>query len=152
VTVGVYVARAVADDAEAVSRLQAACHCHPWTLGQVEAEIALGPPGAVLVARSRFGILAACAYRVLADEAEVLDLCVGPTARRRGLARLLLRLAMARAARAGARSMRLEVRASNTAARRLYGSVGFRETGRRQAYYHAPVEDALLLGTSLPDC
>jgi len=152
VTGGVFVARAEPRDAPALAKLQAACHSHPWTLDQVEAEIAQGPPGSILVARSADGIRAACAYRVVADEAEVLDVCVEPSVRRGGLGRLLVRLAMARAARAGARSVRLEVRASNEPARRLYGSLGFRERGLRRGYYSAPVEDALLLEAPLPDC
>jgi ribosomal-protein-alanine N-acetyltransferase len=152
VTGGVFVARAGPRDAPALARLQADCHSHPWTLGQVELEVALGPPGAVLVVQSAAGIRAACAYRVVADEAEVLDVCVDPALRRRGLGRLLVRLAMARAARAGARTVRLEVRVSNEAARRLYGSLGFREGGRRHGYYRAPVEDALVLEAPLPDC
>jgi [ribosomal protein S18]-alanine N-acetyltransferase len=152
VTGGVFVARAGPLDAPALARLQAACHSHPWTLEQVEAEIAQGPPGSVLVARSGDGIRAACAYRVLGDEAEVLDVCVEPSARRGGLGRLLVRLAMARAARAGARTARLEVRVSNEPARRLYASLGFRERGLRRGYYSAPVEDAVLLEAPLPDC
>ena len=39
----------------------------------------------------------------------------------------------------------LEVRVSNRAARALYGKLGFVEHGVRPAYYHRPVEDALLL-------
>ena len=151
-TSGVFVARARPGDADELTRLQSACHSHPWTRAQVEGELAQGPPGGVLVARAGPGILAACAYRVVADEAEVLDVCVEPAARRLGLARLLVRLAMARAARAGARSARLEVRASNAAARALYAALGFREAGRRRDYYSAPVEDALLLEAALPDC
>jgi len=38
----------------------------------------------------------------------------------------------------------LEVRESNTAARRLYQKLGFEETGRRKSYYSNPVEDAVL--------
>jgi ribosomal-protein-alanine N-acetyltransferase len=148
----VFVARAATSDAGALAALQAVCHSHPWTREQVEAEVALGPPGAVLVARSRSGIVAACAYRVVADEAEVLDVCVAPGGRRNGLGRLLVRLAIGRASRAGARSARLEVRASNAAARALYASLGFREAGWRRAYYSAPVEDAVLLEMPLPHC
>ena len=39
----------------------------------------------------------------------------------------------------------LEVRASNTAAKNLYKSLGFLETGVRRGYYHGPAEDALLM-------
>lgn len=39
----------------------------------------------------------------------------------------------------------LEVRASNLAAQGLYKAKGFQEIGRRKAYYHAPVEDAIIM-------
>jgi ribosomal-protein-alanine N-acetyltransferase len=41
--------------------------------------------------------------------------------------------------------MYLEVRESNTAARRLYASRGFEEMGRRRGYYKRPAEDAIVL-------
>jgi [ribosomal protein S18]-alanine N-acetyltransferase len=49
----------------------------------------------------------------------------------------------------GITSVLLEVRPSNTAARRLYEKMGFSEAGRRPAYYREPQEDALLLKISI---
>ena len=43
----------------------------------------------------------------------------------------------------------LEVRESNTAARRLYEKLGFRQTGRRKSYYTNPIEDAVLYPLNL---
>jgi ribosomal-protein-alanine N-acetyltransferase len=43
----------------------------------------------------------------------------------------------------------LEVRDSNYRARRLYGSCGFKEVGRRRSYYRLPVEDAIVLRRTL---
>jgi ribosomal-protein-alanine N-acetyltransferase len=70
---------------------------------------------------------------------------VAPRWRRRGLARWLLRFALARAARDGARRACLEVRKSNRAARALYASVGFSPAGRRVGYYREPPEPAMVL-------
>ena len=39
----------------------------------------------------------------------------------------------------------LEVRESNTAARSLYDSLGFRPVGVRKNYYKNPVENAILM-------
>jgi ribosomal-protein-alanine N-acetyltransferase len=44
----------------------------------------------------------------------------------------------------GAEAILLEVRESNCAARALYAKVGFREMGRREAYYTNPVEGGIL--------
>ncbi|WP_295514794.1 ribosomal protein S18-alanine N-acetyltransferase [Streptococcus sp. UBA632] len=39
----------------------------------------------------------------------------------------------------------LEVRASNTLAQALYQKFGFEVIGKRQRYYHEPVEDAIIM-------
>ena len=85
------------------------------------------------------------AVRTAADEAEILNLAVAPAWRRRGLGRALMGSAIAESARMGAARVFLEVRESNAAARAFYASLGFLPSGRRTAYYHNPVEDALVL-------
>ena len=45
----------------------------------------------------------------------------------------------------------LEVRASNTAARSLYESLGFCQTGLRRFYYSDPSEDAILYRLTVGD-
>jgi ribosomal-protein-alanine N-acetyltransferase len=49
----------------------------------------------------------------------------------------------------GAGEILLEVREGNEAALGLYGSLGFREEGRRKGYYGEPVEDAVLMRMKL---
>lgn len=83
--------------------------------------------------------------RIVADEAEILNVAVEPEARRRGAGRELVRAAIACAGSAGARRIFLEVRAGNQAARRLYEGEGFLLRARRQAYYREPAEDGLVL-------
>ena len=72
-----------------------------------------------------------------------MTLAVRPERRRRGLGQALVEAALADPASAGARRVYLEVRPSNLAARALYGSLGFTETGVRPRYYGD--EDALLM-------
>jgi ribosomal-protein-alanine N-acetyltransferase len=151
-----FVGRALAADVPDLAALAAECFDSPWTLRQMADEVALGPPNAVLVARGRTpgsrgaALVAFCAYRVVLDELQVLDVAVHPASRRRGLARLLLHLALRAGARAGARVALLEVRAGNRPAIALYRSLGFETAGLRRAYYRAPEEDALLLQRALP--
>jgi ribosomal protein S18 acetylase RimI-like enzyme len=77
--------------------------------------------------------------------AEVLDLRVLASCRRRGYGRQLLEASLQ--ALAPVRRVDLEVRASNEAALGLYRDLGFRETGRRPQYYGTPGgrEDAILM-------
>lgn len=83
-----------------------------------------------------------------AGEAELLRIAVGPGARRKGLGRTLLRSAEADLRNGGIRSLHLEVRVSNAAARALYESEGWRQTGQRPRYYRDG-EDAVLYTKSL---
>ncbi len=80
-----------------------------------------------------------------ADEGEIGNLAVAPSAQRGGIGGRLLDSALAEAVRRECGSLYLEVRESNAAARALYASRGFAEVGRRLKYYQKPVEDALLL-------
>jgi ribosomal-protein-alanine N-acetyltransferase len=81
--------------------------------------------------------------------AEVEGLFVEMDCRRQGVGSALVAACMAWAAKAGASKVRLEVRASNTAAHALYRRYGFSTAGVRRAYYSAPVEDALVLQAPL---
>jgi ribosomal-protein-alanine N-acetyltransferase len=145
---GVFLRRATAADVPALARLEAACFTHPWTEDQVADEVSGNAPGLVLVLEGRpvegERVRAYGAFRFVLDEMHVMNVAVAPGHRRRGLARWLLAFAMAKAARAGARRGLLEVRAGNGVALALYGSLGWREVGRRRAYYRDPTEDALV--------
>jgi ribosomal-protein-alanine N-acetyltransferase len=94
----------------------------------------------------------ACAIlRAAAGEAEILTLAVLPAARGEGRATGLVRACIAEAAAAGALRIHLDVAAPNAAARALYLSAGFVETGRRPGYYHSPGgrEDAILMARAI---
>ena len=90
------------------------------------------------------------AYGVMsfgADEAHILNLCVAEDYRGRGVGKLMLRSLMERASAGGMGEAFLEVRPSNTAAIRLYLSIGFEQVGMRRGYYQAATgrEDAAVL-------
>ncbi|MBX3147119.1 MAG: ribosomal protein S18-alanine N-acetyltransferase [Gemmatimonadales bacterium] len=83
--------------------------------------------------------------RVVAGEAEILNIAVVPEHRQAGLGRRLLEEVLVSVRSGGAQSVFLEVRESNEAAKRLYGSLGFRPVGFRADYYRKPREHALVL-------
>jgi ribosomal-protein-alanine N-acetyltransferase len=89
-----------------------------------------------------YGILA-----VAADEAHLLNLCIDPDFRQRGLARKLLNRLLELATEHRAGIIFLEVRPSNLAAIALYETAGFRRVAVRRNYYPAREgrEDAVVM-------
>ena len=79
----------------------------------------------------------------------MVDLRVLASERRQGLGRQLLWGSLTALGDVGA--VELEVRSSNVAARALYKSLGFSETGLRPKYYVTPDgrEDAILMMLTL---
>ena len=80
-------------------------------------------------------------------EAHILNVCVRAEYQCRGFGRKILLFLLERARAAGMSEAFLEVRPSNSAAIRLYQSMGFEPVGVRRGYYQALVgrEDASVL-------
>ena len=119
----------------------------PWSAAQLTA--CLSADDVFLVAERAGAIVGYAIAQVAADEAEIVNVAVAPTARGRGIGRALVRSAVAAAASCGARAVYLEVRESNAVARRLYEAEGFAVAGRRRGYYRTPTEDAILLRAAI---
>jgi len=85
------------------------------------------------------------AFRMIKDEAEILNLAVDSSHRRRGIGSRLVEGTIEACKAAGVKKIFLEVRESNIGARNFYSRMGFTEAGRRGRYYRQPVEDALVL-------
>jgi len=110
-----------------------------------------GTPERVVLVIEEGAVLGFLVARVLGEEWEIENLAVSGPARRRGLGSRLVGELLAGARARGARSVFLEVRESNHAARLLYEKWAFLPAGRRKAYYSGPVEDALLFRFSFPE-
>ena len=149
--VGAIVVRAAGRaDVRTVHAIEELSFSDPWSRASFAS--LLGNP------QVRFAVAADAASREVlgyvvawfaADEAEIANLAVAPSARGRGIGATLLDAALAESDARGAAAVYLEVRESNVAARGLYGSRGFAAVGRRRRYYQRPVEDALVLRREL---
>ena len=82
---------------------------------------------------------------LIPPQAELESIGVIQSARRQGIARLLIVTLFDLLKPLGGTEVMLEVRESNTPAGALYASLGFIESGRRGRYYSDPQEDAILL-------
>ncbi len=134
----------------AVQQIERASFTQPWSQRIFAAE--LTNPHALPLCLVTLPAEMLVAYLILwlvGEEVQIQNLAVHPSFRRRGLGRYLLHRGLGEAAARGARLATLEVRPSNLAARRLYLSLGFVQTGRRPGYYQAENEDAILLDCDL---
>jgi ribosomal-protein-alanine N-acetyltransferase len=143
VTVERLVSSADLDDVLAVER--ASFH-NPTTREWYESELQRPDVCYVFVIRTEQAHVAGfCAFWRVADQIHINNLAIRPELRSRGLGRFLLQCVLDEAERLGAIHATLEVRRSNTAARRLYEHAGFQVVGVRASYYTHPIEDALIL-------
>lgn len=128
------------------------CFESPWTPGQFRHELKV-PFSRTIVAwddsvqPSRIAGYV-CRWGIR-DEFSILNLAVDPDFRRHGLGRSLVRMVVEEASAAGASSVTLEVREKNDAARSLYESMGFTQTGLRKDYY-AKSDHAIIMTIELP--
>lgn len=138
------------EDLDTVSAMESASYEFPWSPGIFRDCLKSGHPCWVLCmddAIAGYGILS-----MGAEEAHVLNICVGTEWRGRGLGRHLLGRLVDIARWNGAQRIFLEVRPSNPLAKLLYESVGFSEVGRRPRYYpaHDGREEAIVMVLESP--
>lgn len=136
-------------DLDRVVAIEDRIYTHPWTRGNFADSLRAGYSCRAL---ERAGVLVG--YGVLmcgVDEAHLLNLSIAAEVQRHGYGRRLLTHFLDLAHDLGARSIYLEVRPSNLAARDLYRHDGFREVGIRRGYYPALIgrEDAIVMERGL---
>lgn len=137
-------------DLDAVLAVEREAYQYPWTQRIFDDCLRVGY--CCLVAESEdAAVIGHALMMARADEAHVLNVCVDPAARRRGVAWALLHALLEVARDAGAQTAFLEVRASNHGAIALYESANFQRIADRKAYYPAAFgrEDALVMARQL---
>ena len=141
------------DDLDGVAALNARAFAHSWPRASFASALAAGDECWVVESNGRrigHGVLSAAAA-----EAHLLIVCIDPALQGRGFGRALTHHLLRRAEARAAKFALLEVRPSNHAAIALYANMGFREIGRRRAYYAAsgPTgngrEDAIVMALTL---
>jgi [ribosomal protein S18]-alanine N-acetyltransferase len=137
------------DDLDAVMAIEEEAFTSPWIPEGFVGEL-IGPVSHCIVAEDDLGCLLGFAvYRVIIDEAHLLNIAIKVADRGSGLGREILDHILEHCRNLGAEYLFLEVRPSNLAARRLYGRAGFYTLGVRRQYYTDNQEDALILKLDL---
>jgi ribosomal-protein-alanine N-acetyltransferase len=122
-----------------------------WTRANYVAVLdpAATPRRIALVAEEGVKVAGFAVASLMPPQAELEIIAVDAQFQRRGLARRLFAELDATLRLAGVTEVILEVRASNQPAQGLYRRLGFAETARRQCYYQAPADDAVLMSLGL---
>ena len=140
-------------DANALAAIDGSVNTSPWSAGQFVAACGEIMPGreTVLIIQQHIQIDGFIVYSQVLDEASVHNIAIRKSRHGQGLGHLLLKSSLEQMKRDGAARCLLEVRQSNTAARRLYERNGFTLDGARKNYYPGPGqrEDALLMSRDL---
>ncbi|UCG72488.1 MAG: ribosomal protein S18-alanine N-acetyltransferase [Chromatiales bacterium] len=139
------------EDVPAVAALEQAAYEFPWSAGIFRDCLLAGYTAVTL--ETDHEIVGYAVMSVAAGEAHLLNICIAPHLRRRGIARRLLQHMLELAMQSGAERLFLEVRPSNRDAMRLYRAAGFDVIGVRRGYYRAVGgnEDAVVLVRRIPD-
>ncbi len=129
------------EDTKKIAEMEKEYFSDAWSEKIVADEVAKEK---VVVIKDKENIVGYCIFMVAADEGEILRIAVNNAQRKKGYGKKLLSFAIDEMKKKGVISVFLEVRATNSAARALYHSIGFEEIGQRKNYYTNPKEDAIL--------
>ena len=110
----------------------------PWTVGQLE-EVLHSDVNSCALAEDEGLLVGFLIWQETDFEAEVLQIAVLPSYQGQKIATALFDFLPAD------KEIFLEVRESNRPALLFYKKEKFEEIARRKAYYHAPVEDAIVM-------
>lgn len=127
-----------------VMRIERQSFGMPWQESTFRA-LMRRPSASLLTAEADGAVVGFAVLWFVEDGGELGDLAVDPGHRGRGIGRTLLDRSIEEARLRGARTLYLEVRESNEAARALYETAGFDPVGRRTGYYSGPREDACVM-------
>jgi len=136
-------------DIDALSKLAGSIACFTWTRQHYADELQMANHlwlGAFAADREgRQQLIGYAGANASVKEADLLQTAIHPDWRKQGIATALFERLFDRLREVRAESLTLEVREGNTAARKLYESLGFEQISVREDYYKNPVENALVL-------
>jgi ribosomal-protein-alanine N-acetyltransferase len=134
-------------DAAIASAIARESPAEGWTRAAFEKEVTSNAGSRYVVVVQGGSVVGFGGIWLVVDVAHVTNMAVAGDHQGRGLGRFVLHGLFDVAVRSHMDELTLEVRVSNTAARRLYTEFGFYETGNRKAYYRDNGEDALIMST-----
>ncbi len=135
------------EDIQSVAAIEQASFADPWPAQYFRTELLSNKLALYLVVRHNARVIAYIGAWLIFEEAHITTLAVEEQYRSRGIASRLLNELISQIILKGVSSVTLEVRPSNTIARRFYEKQGFLACGYRRKYYRN--EDAIIMSKHL---
>ncbi|WP_428910571.1 ribosomal protein S18-alanine N-acetyltransferase [Niallia sp. Krafla_26] len=117
----------------------------PWSKEAFYNELTKNNHALYIVAVVGEQVVGYCGVWLVLDEAHVTNIAILPQYRGKKIGESLMGTVIETVKERGARTMTLEVRASNVIAQSLYRKFGFQTGGLRKGYYSDNHEDALVM-------
>lgn len=134
----------IKEDIPSVARLEAVCFSMPFTEKALN-ELFSNTSWHFFVATENDTVVGYISFYCILDETEIVNVCVMPELRGKGIGRALTNRAIDFSRENNGSKVMLEVRKSNTPAIKLYESLGFISVGVSKNHYKLPTEDAILM-------
>ena len=131
------------ESALSAAELEKACFSAPWSYEMLCSE-GLREESVFLCAFVNGEFAGYAGMLCVLDEGQICNVAVCPPFRRMGVGEALMAAQRSTGLARGLSVMMLEVRASNTAAQRLYEKLGWEKVGVRKNFYCSPREDGVL--------
>lgn len=135
---GLHVEPAETGDAKEMARIHGQSFYRGWPTSDFISFVEDKASPAYVACDARRRIAGFALIRMVADEAELLTIAVDPKWRGKGVGRALMDAVFADLMLSPVRRMFLEVDEQNTAAIRLYETLGFSTISSRKGYYARP--------------
>ena len=137
------------NDIPAIVAIEKICFTDPWNESML-ADMVNNNFDETFVLEDAAKIIGYVNIRTLADESELMRICIIPEKRGYGFSKLIMERAIIAAKVKKAEKVFLEVRESNEAAINLYSRYNFKEISKRLDYYSSPTEAAVVMQLTLP--
>lgn len=128
----------------AVAEIERLCFAEPWSEVSLRDSIA-SPYSRFFVHTEGNEVTGYIGLYAVAGEGSVTNVAIHPLHRKKGIGCALVQNAVKIGEKESLEYITLEVRESNTPARKLYEKCGFQVMGKRKDFYSSPREDAIIM-------
>ena len=136
-------------DLKRIMEIEHACFSAPWSLHAFISELSENEYARYFCLELDGRVIGYMGLWFILEEGHITNVAIAPEYRGQRKGEILMRSVMQMMIQEGMERMTLEVRASNTGARRLYERLGFVAAGVRKGYYSDNCEDAIIMWLDL---